>query len=93
MKMISKKYSQDMKNFVEQILIKFRSFYLIDELGSICAVDKHTEISVKIRISADIKKGKYRWTDMSVSLWPRYLKESQMKLLSDFQLATQKLTF
>jgi len=30
MKVISKKYWQDMKNFVEQISMKFRGFYLIE---------------------------------------------------------------
>jgi len=29
MEIISKKYWQDMKNFVEQISIKYRGFYLI----------------------------------------------------------------
>jgi len=56
MKIISKKYWQDMKNAVEQISINFRLSQ--DEFGSNCAVDKHTKISVKIRISADIHKVK-----------------------------------
>jgi len=50
-----------MENFVEQISIKFRGFYFNqDEFGSNCPVDKHTKISVKICISADIQKVKYR---------------------------------
>jgi len=50
-----------MKNFVEQISIKFGGFYKIrDEFGTYCAVDKHTKISVDICISADIEKVKYR---------------------------------
>jgi len=61
MKIISKKYWQDMKNFVEQISIKFGGFLLNqDELSTNCAVDKNTKISVEIRISADIQKVKYR---------------------------------
>jgi len=40
-----------LKNFDEQILIKFGGFFLKqDEFGSNCAVHKHTEMSVKIRI-------------------------------------------
>jgi len=50
-----------MKNFVEQISIKFGDFLLNQlKFGSNCAVEKHTEISVKICISADIQKVKYR---------------------------------
>jgi len=60
MKIISKKYWQDMKTFN-----KIRGFLLNqDEFGSNCAVEKHTKISVKlsikIRISADIQMSKYR---------------------------------
>jgi len=48
------------KYFVEQISIKFGGFYLNqDKFGTNCAVDKHTKISVEIRISADIQKVKY----------------------------------
>jgi len=46
-KIISKKYWQDVKNFVEQILIKFRGFYLIK------LVLFHTKISVVGRYSKD----------------------------------------
>jgi len=54
-----------MKNFVEQISIKFGVFYLIKmNLVQNYVVDKHTKISVKISmeicISADIQKVKYR---------------------------------
>jgi len=54
-----------MKNFVEQISIKFRDLYLIKmNLVQLCLIDKHTKISAKIsveiRISADIQKTKYR---------------------------------
>jgi len=49
-----------MKNFVEQISIKFGGFYL-NKMNLIqTAVDKHTKISVKVCISADIQKSKYR---------------------------------
>jgi len=46
-----------------------------DEFGSNCAVDKHSKISVEVRVSVDIQKVKYRWTDLSVGLYsvPLYL--------------------
>jgi len=54
-----------MKNFVEQISIKFGGLYLIKMnlvetilktiLVQNCAEDKHTKISIKIRISAEIQ--------------------------------------
>jgi len=53
MKIISKKYLQDMKKFVEQIS---RILLNQDEFGINCAVDKHTKISGKISISADIER-------------------------------------
>jgi len=71
MKIISKKYWQDRKNFVEQISIKFEGFNQ-DEFDSHCAVDKHTKISVKIRISADIQKIKYR-PIISVDRYGRFM--------------------
>jgi len=41
-----------------------------EEIGTNCVVVKHTKISVKIwikiRVSADIQKVKYRWTDILV---------------------------
>jgi len=44
MKIISKKYWQDMKNFVDQISIKFGGFHLKqDKFGSNYAVDRHTK--------------------------------------------------
>jgi len=50
-----------MKNFVEQISIKFRGFWRNQgEFGTNYAVDKHTKISVEICISDDIQKVKYR---------------------------------
>jgi len=39
-----------MKNLVEQISIKFGGFYLMDEFGTNCDVDKHTKITVKISV-------------------------------------------
>jgi len=67
MKIISKVYWQDMKNFVEQISIKFEgfTFYLIKiNLVQTVSLDKHTKksvkISVKIRMSADIQRVKYQ---------------------------------
>jgi len=53
-----------MKNFVKQISIKVGSFYKL-EMNLVytvkhCAVDKHTKLSVKIRISANIQKVEYR---------------------------------
>jgi len=59
MKIISKKYRQDTKNFIEQISIN-SGFFTEDEFDSNCAEDKHTKISVEIRISADIQRVKYR---------------------------------
>jgi len=45
-----------MKKIVEQIPIKFGGFNEIKmNLVQNCAVDKHTKISVLIRISADIQ--------------------------------------
>jgi len=47
MKIISKEYWQDMKNFVEQNFSKIWRFSLNqDEFGTNYAVDKHTKISV-----------------------------------------------
>jgi len=61
MKIISKKYQQDMKKFCWTNFNKIWRFFLKqDEFGTNCAVDKHTKISVEIRISADIRKVKYR---------------------------------
>jgi len=60
------------KNFVEQISIKFEGFLRNqDEFSTNLAVDKHSKISVQIRISADIQKVKYRWT--AVGLYIKYI--------------------
>jgi len=40
-----------------------------NELSTNCAVDKNIKISVKICVSADIQKVKYRCTDISVGLY------------------------
>jgi len=57
-------YWQDMKNFVEQIPIKFEGFFVIKRNLVQNAIDKYTKISVKlsmeIRILADIQNVKYR---------------------------------
>jgi len=53
-------YWKDMKNFVEQISIKFGSFYVIKmNFVTNCAVDKHKyiKISGEIRISTDTSVG------------------------------------
>jgi len=55
-----------MKNFVEQISIKFEGLLNPGEFGANCAVDEHTKIEVEIRISVDFRKVKYRWTDISI---------------------------
>jgi len=47
MKIISKKYWQDVKNLVEQISIQFRVFTWSRRIWFKCAVDKHTKISGK----------------------------------------------
>jgi len=54
-------YWQDMKNLVEQISIKLGGFYVIKinlVQTVLCAADKSTKLSVKIRIPADIQKVK-----------------------------------
>jgi len=66
-------YWQDLKNLVEQIPINFGGFPIKfrgyqDEFGTNCAVGKHTKLLVEIRLSVDIQKLKYRWTDILVCL-------------------------
>jgi len=58
-------YWQDMKNFTEQIRRIVRSLHNQDKFGVNYAVEKHTKISVEIRISANIPNDKYRWTNIS----------------------------
>jgi len=53
-------YWQDMKNFVEQIPIKFRSFNVIKMNLVQIVLSTNTKILVEIRISADIQKVKHR---------------------------------
>jgi len=57
MKIIIKKYWQDMKNFVEKISIKIEGFYLINMNLVQTLQYKHTKISVEIRILTEIPKG------------------------------------
>jgi len=86
MKIIRKKYWQGMKNFVEQISIKFGGFYSIKmNLYKLCC--RHvTKILVEIHISTDIQKVKYR-PIMSVG---RYIGWS-LKCIR-FSLKTSKLS-
>jgi len=59
-KLLEKSIGKTWKNFWTNFN-KIRRFLLIQyEFGSNGAADKHTNISVKIRISADIQKAKYR---------------------------------
>jgi len=58
MKIISKKYRQDRKKFVEQILIKFGGFILLnqDEFGSkLCCRQSHQNIGKNLYIGQDLK--------------------------------------
>jgi len=72
------------ENYLQKILARYEKFcwtnfnkirrFLLKqvEFGSNCAVDKHTKISVDIRISADIQKVKYR----KIILVDRYIGRS-----------------
>jgi len=85
--LINKKYWQDMKNFVEDISIKFRYFLNQEQFGANYVVEKYTKIPVEIHISADIQKVKYR----PITSMGRYIGRSLITLEKQALIRLQKM--